>query len=190
MHRNGTMSKTQGAVLLAKLGKTQQDIAEAIGVSRPLVAFWLHDQRSPTVEMRGRMMKRFQIPADAWDQEAKVKAKPIATPAPAAASTVAPSPELDPGDVVGGCKAQIARLTVERLASDDPKLRARFEELELNARHKLSMYLGEGRVITEAVLLRSPAFQKVVVKILGALHNHPAALLDVTEALEVAVEAS
>lgn len=177
--------KTQGSVLLAKLGKTQADIAEAIGVSRPLVGLWLRADRLPTVEMRGRLEKRFAIPADAWDQEApKAKAKPTATPAPAATATIAPSPELDPSDVVGGCKAQIARLTVERENSEDPKLRARLEELELNARHKLSLYLGEGRVISEAVILRSPAFGRVMSIITSTLSNFPDALLAVADALD------
>jgi hypothetical protein len=175
--------------LKAKPG-LQQEKAEAIGTSRANVRFWMDGSRKPTLTWIDRVEQVYGIPAIEWE----VEPANVPKSKPARHKTVVDScPEeqqheqtaqLDPSDIVGGAKEQLRRIAEMRQELDDPRLAVRLEETERACRHTLAVYLGEGRNVTESVLLRSPAFARVLGKIRAVLRKHPDALLDVTEALE------
>ena len=173
-----TMPKSSGSVALSRLGKTQAELADDLNVSRGVVGHWLSGLRTPRDgAARSAIERKYGIPSRLWDEAAKPTAAPVR-------EHPAPVGTVDHLDIVGGAKAQLERLAQERAEADDPKLVARIEEIERATRHSLSLYLGEGRIISEAVILRSPAFTRIFDKIRKALRNHPQALLDVAEALE------
>lgn len=180
------MAVTVGAQKLGRAPGTQTEKGEAIGASRPLIAFWESGKRTPNAAWREKLSTAYGIAPGDWDCEPA----PRLTVVPSAPARRAPTAPLssptapDPTDIIGGCKAQLERIAQMRAELDDPRLLVRLEETESQCRHKLATYLGEGRVITEASLLRSPAFARVVARITTALDPYPEALLAVAEALE------
>ncbi len=180
------MSVTVGAQKLKKAPGTQTEKATAIGASRPLIAFWEKGERLPGAQWREKLEAALGIPRGDWECEPAPRLTVVPS-APARRAPTAPSSSptaIDPTDIIGGCKAQLERIAQMRAELDDPRLLVRLEETESQCRHKLATYLGEGRVVTEASLLRSPAFARVVARITTALDPYPEALLAVAEALE------
>ena len=173
--QNNTMSKSNGSLALSRIGHTQAELSATLGVNRATVGRWLDGTRTPRDDARAVIERKYAIAPPLWDE-------PMATPA----TPRAPTPELptDHRDVIGGATAQLARLAQQRAETQDPRLLARLEEIERATRHSLSLYLGEGRIISEAVILRSPAWGRVLAKMVATLHNFPEALLAVTQALE------
>lgn len=171
------------------LALSQVAKAEDLGTSRSMVQFWETGTRKPNEFWRGRIFDVYAIPHEDWDIEpliAPVVAirSPKPKPVPVVAPPVPTPPEIDPSDIISGARAQLVRLAKRIAECEDERILVRFEEIERSTRHSLSMYLGEGRVISEAVILRSPAFARIFAKITKALRNHPDALLELTESLE------
>lgn len=177
---------TVGAQKLNRAPGTQAEKGEKIGASRALIKFWEAGQRTPNAAWREKLSAAFGIAPGDWDCEPAPRLTVVPS-APARRAPTAPSSSptaIDPTDIIGGCKAQLERIAQMRAELDDPRLLVRLEETESQCRHKLATYLGEGRVVTEASLLRSPAFARVVARITTALDPYPEALLAVAEALE------
>lgn len=178
------MAITVGSQKLKQLTLTQVEKADRLGANRSLVQFWEKGERKPNAAWIVKIEEQFGIPQLDWSVEpiapvcasvATKRAKPTAPPA---------DDEPDPSDIIGGGRAQLLRIAQMRATITDPRLAVRLEETERACRHTLAVYLGEGRNVSESVLLRSPAFARVLDKIRAALRNHPEALLDVAEALE------
>ena len=177
------MSLTVGAQKLKRAPGTQTEKGAAIGASRPLIAFWEKGERIPNAGWREKLSAAYGIAPGDWDCEPAPRLTVVPKELPRRAPA-APPLVVEPTDIIGGCKAQLERIAQMRAELDDPRLLVRLEETESQCRHKLATYLGEGRVVTEASLLRSPAFARVVARITAALDSHPEALLAVAEALE------
>ena len=176
---------TVGAQKLNRAPGTQAEKGAAIGASRALIKFWEAGQRTPSQAWREKLLTAYGIAPGDWDCEPAPRLAVVPKEAPKRAAAQSSSPPApDPTDIIGGCKAQLERIAQMRAELDDPRLLVRLEETESQCRHKLATYLGEGRVVTEASLLRSPAFARVVSRITAALDAHPEALLAVAEALE------
>ena len=62
------MARNEGAIQLARTGKTHADIAKALGVSRVAVSHWLAGTRKPLAPGRNRILEVFGIATDAWDR--------------------------------------------------------------------------------------------------------------------------
>lgn len=172
--------------LKAKPG-SQDEKSEAIGASRALVRFWMDGSRRPSPEWIERVWLVYDIHPNEWDVEPLNAPPPKARPPKPERAEAAPPPvvaQIDPSDIIGGGREQLRRIAEMRQTIDDPRLAVRLEETERACRHTLAIYLGEGRTVTESVLLRSPAFARVTDKIRSVLRNYPDALLALTEALE------
>lgn len=176
------MVVTVGAQKLKRAPGTQTEKASAIGASRPLIAFWEKGERTPGAQWREKLEAAFGIPCGDWECEPAARLTVQSRPATAQPSRVTAS--IEPTDIIGGCKAQLERIAQMRAELQEPRLLVRLEETESQCRHKLATYLGEGRVVTEASLIRSPAFARVIARLTEALDPYPDALLAVTEALE------
>ena len=176
------MAVTVGAQKLKKAPGTQTEKAAAIGASRPLIAFWEKGERLPGAQWREKLEASFGIPRGDWECEPVTRLAVQPRPATAPSSRVTTA--IEPTDIIGGCKAQLERIAQMRAELDDPRLLVRLEETESQCRHKLATYLGEGRVVTEASLIRSPAFARVLARLIEALDPYPDALIAVTEAIE------
>lgn len=176
------MAVTVGAQKLKKAPGTQTEKAAAIGASRPLIAFWEKGERLPGTQWREKLEAALGIPRGDWECEPAARLAVQSRPAASQSSRVTAA--IEPTDIIGGCKAQLERIAQMRAELDDPRLLVRLEETESQCRHKLATYLGEGRVVTEASLIRSPAFARVIARLTEALDPYPDALLAVTEALE------
>ncbi len=81
------MGRSRGSVLLARTCKTQDEIAERIGVSRVAVSKWVNGNATPGESNRESMLVEFEIPKGAWDEP------PTSGPAP---SVVPPPVNLPP----------------------------------------------------------------------------------------------
>lgn len=77
------MNRSQGALALARLGLSQEVIAEACSVSRVAVAHWQAGRKKPLPPKRSILNQHFGIPEASWDSEigstpeAKPEPKPI-----------------------------------------------------------------------------------------------------------------
>lgn len=63
------MSRTKGSALLVRSGKTQDEIAARIGVSRVAVSQWMNGATKPGPAKRGLLFAAFAIPESAWDAD-------------------------------------------------------------------------------------------------------------------------
>ena len=62
------MSRNDGAIQLARSGKTHEEIAQAVGVTRVAVGHWIAGTRKPRKEARNRLLELFGVAVDAWDR--------------------------------------------------------------------------------------------------------------------------
>lgn len=65
-----TRGRVRGAVLLAGLSSTQEEIARRCGVRQAAVSYWTTGFRRPRDEHRIILRDAFGIPIDAWIQPA------------------------------------------------------------------------------------------------------------------------
>jgi transcriptional regulator with XRE-family HTH domain len=96
--------RSRGSVLLARTCKTQDEIAERIGVSRVAVSNWLHGKAKPGMKRRGDLCAEFEIPEDAWDEAAK------ATGMSRSRSSEAPPPSVPPPPIPADVQSMTAAL--------------------------------------------------------------------------------
>lgn len=73
--------RSAGAILLARTGKTQDEIASrltacGLRVSRQMVGYWMSGDKRPRVERRALLETEFGVPASSWD-EAPRESDPI-----------------------------------------------------------------------------------------------------------------
>ena len=71
------MSRSEGAIALRRIGKTHEELARILGVSRVAVGNWAGGVRKPMPEHRQRIFERLGIPIEAWDRPAKIGGSPI-----------------------------------------------------------------------------------------------------------------
>ena len=71
------MSRSEGAIALRRIGKTHEELARILGVSRVAVGNWAGGVRKPMPEHRQRIFERLGIPIEAWDRPAKSGGSPI-----------------------------------------------------------------------------------------------------------------
>lgn len=74
------IGRSRGAVLLARQSRSQDEIAERIGVSRVMVSKWINGHSTPRPAKRDEIMAAYDIPSTAWEEPDR--AAPSA-PAPA-----------------------------------------------------------------------------------------------------------
>lgn len=90
----------KGTTLLAEFidraGLKQKEVAQALGVSRTVVYFWLKETVTPSLEHR-RSIEKWTgnyVPADSWEEKTEPTVKPFAGP-------LKPLEEADPAPATG-----------------------------------------------------------------------------------------
>lgn len=78
------MSRSRGSVLLARTGKTQDEIAARVGVSRVAVSKWINGGAKPGTKKRellAQLDPKKPIPMTSWDEPATASGKaPTSSP--------------------------------------------------------------------------------------------------------------
>ena len=68
------MSRSDGAIALARTSKTHEEIAKLVGVSRVAVSHWVAGTKKPAMERRSKLLALFGIPVDAWERRDRTRA--------------------------------------------------------------------------------------------------------------------
>ena len=169
--------RSKGAVLLSRTGLTASEIAVELDVGETIVKYWRLGEKVPPLDKRRSLSKAYAIPVEAWDE-------------PASLAAVSPMPIM--GDKV--TEADIDRAAVqlfgvalyltEKVRScesvgDMAKVAAGANAyLEKSAR-----MAGISLDVSEAKLLRTPAWRRVHRAIFEALRPFPEAARAVGEAI-------
>jgi hypothetical protein len=138
--------------------------------------------------MRSKLKKIYGIPVDAWDRNVapSVIANDLETPAPKASvapvvSTEASSSPDVPSEGNATTEAMLReQVTRSRtIASDmglDAETRLRAEARLTHALRALAAHTGEADAMTEAKLVKHPAFKRAMTVLLDALSPYPEAM--------------
>jgi transcriptional regulator with XRE-family HTH domain len=174
------VSRSKGAVMFARLGSTQAQLASRLSVSTGIVAMWNSGQRKPSLPNRKLLLERFKIPIESWDED------PVA---------VHEAPPKPPRPVSSwGEKTVLGRIeTLERIVEDTLDRVESDAEMTLLEQAKVMNLLGrtlgelrrlKGEEVAEVRVLRHPKWLDVKTALLAALEPHPDALDSVIVALE------
>ena len=174
--------RSEGSYLLARTGKTQDELARALGVSQQIVAFWLSGKRLPSLPNRKQLLAKYKIPIEAWD-------KPHAPAAKPRTKLSRPEPESW-GD--GAVTARIERLQtivdrgLEDLDRDDmaPMEHARVAGELCKVVGQLRRLRGEE--VSELQILKHPKWQEVKTIVLDELADDPETLQRIVDRLKTA----
>jgi transcriptional regulator with XRE-family HTH domain len=172
-------SRSQGAVVLARTGLTQEAISARTGISRPRISHYMTGQRKPGPANRAKLQRAFGIEPGLWDV-APVESIAVA---PTSTGTPAPASVFDMAGVLQtAVNDQLQKLTTD--PSVTPYERSKLIEKLAEALHSIGKLTGETLDMSEERLLRLPAWRRVKDAIFAALRPWPEAKVAVAEALE------
>lgn len=162
-----------GSHQLQRCGKTQGELQELFSVAPREISRWLSGVRRPGLKRRRAIEKELGIPADAWDQDAPDQ--------PEVEATTASSSATEQAD-------RMRRLIDNQLASleaggSSPEQTVKLMKSLGGTISDLGKLTGESLAITEAKILRSPAWRRIQSAIVEALEPHPEILDEVLEAI-------
>lgn len=186
--------RTDGARLLAATGLDHAAIAAEIGVGRTSVTQWLLGDKKPGVGKRAAICAAYGVPVDAWD-------RPAGSPGAAATGlgggpvgSSASSPGTATGagtvDARGRLEQQLARLDRIRAEGEapggdlPPQARLRLEATETRCIELLGRMAGDASEISEAKIVRTPAWRRLSERVRAALEPYPDAAMAVARAVE------
>jgi len=179
-----------GAVALRRVGETDEQMAARTGAHHKLVNHWRKGRRKPTVKIwRPVLRNMYAIPVDAWDQpvsknvgqgglldRVSQSVAPVAQVerAPACTGEV-PSSSLGGGSTAPADLARDAAARIHALRRDldnDPtrtiESRVKAEQACTNMLRQVYELTGEGGRMSEAQMVQTPAFRRVLDAIKGA----------------------
>ncbi len=174
----GEVELSDGARALKRCAKTGAEIARLCGVTPQLVSLWLKGRKRPGPEHRARLEALGLVKAEQWEQDGAGRRKGQQR------ATVAPA---DPGgkvDTRTKLEAQVRRL--EALLSEELSATASVQVERALGTALASLAKLDGTQITESVLVRHPAHQRVMALVFSALEGHPEAARAVADALKAA----
>lgn len=194
------VKRNAGGIALARLNKTNVEIASALGRSKPTVGRWISGERKPDEEDRKRIHEAFGIEPEAWDRSPK-KAAPSAPvspdPTPAPAAPLAPSPPFDPSNpeaLFGSVLAMASRLQdqidheLRDLEADREKGTATPAERTRRIREMTSAVktLAEvtGQLDLGRAILKLPIWKRIEAEIFEGLRPFPDAAAALAARLE------
>lgn len=181
--------RNAGAVALARTGKTQQQIADELDVSRALVHYWLSGDKKPGKGLRATLRELYGIAEGLWDVE------PEATPAPApTVAPVAPRALAGVAEAVGGSLGMARELQ----GMAETQLRDLREDVEATALERARVMASLATTIRTLAqvtgdfeisrrLTKLPLWRRLENELEGALRGHPdaaRAVADVFDRLE------
>lgn len=175
--------RTEGSKLLAATGLDHAAIAAALGVSRAAVTQWLSGDKRPAHGRRAAIEQLYGVPPAAWDAELS---EPVLGPAQAKTDPCACSTGFH---AEARLRDQLERLDAIRTAAADdatmpPQARLRLEATTTRCIELLAKLTGEGQEVSEARILRLPAWRRIQDAIIAALRPYPDAAVAVAKALK------
>lgn len=179
------MSRSQGAILLARKNERQEDIAARIGVSRVAVSKWINGVSKPTTRFRELLAELYEdIPACSWDSAAPearlapASVRPVAPPAvPVDRHSMADELELMACEYMANLRAD---------ASMDPLAKARCMSALAVTLNQLDKRTGD----IGARLFQLPIWKRIERALEVALEGHPEAAKAVGRAFRELAERS
>ena len=186
--------RTEGARLLAATGLDHAAIASEVGVGRTSVTQWLLGDKKPGAGKRAAISAAYGVPADAWD-------RPAGTPGGVAVGRgggAGGSVTMAEGAVAGvgavdarwRLEQQLARLDRIRAEGEaaggdlPPQARLRLEATETRCIELLGRMAGDASEMSEAKVVRTPAWRRLSERIRVALEPYPDAAMAVARAVE------
>lgn len=172
MLKNGK-PRNEGAYLLGRVGLTDAEVAARVGCSRAQVTNYRACKLKPRRGNRIGLQRELKIPPDSWDRPY------VEQPAPPPAGFVGPVGAVEMQNFVN----DLVR-SVHAPGSDaTPYERAKVLRSTTSTLQLLGKLTGDTVVLTEAKILRLPAWQSLKRKILDALRPWPEAIHAVGKAL-------
>lgn len=188
--RQSNKASTEGQRLLLELRVKRAEVADACGVSGPLVSQWRSGKKRPSAAGRRVLEETFGIPAGAWDlapgSQVTPSVPPAGNPVPAPAPAAVPSPSLGAGRLttIEGVNREIDLLEEMREENLMPSERIKLSDTAgkfyaIRARIEKDAELYEDRVVKAA-----PFWRRARSAILEAVRPFPDAARAMAEALE------
>jgi transcriptional regulator with XRE-family HTH domain len=180
--------RSRGAQLLANIvsaGTDQSEVSRACKASETSVSRWLSGERQPTTENRAVLKTRYRIPLAAWAEvelEEAAKAPPAEDLEHVAIVSVRERAERlqkIADQAVQAVESPTATPDQRRLATE--KLRA--VRIAQGCLNQLGKITGETKDLTEAQIVKTPAWSRVCTEIMKVLTPWPEAVLAVGHAL-------
>jgi transcriptional regulator with XRE-family HTH domain len=172
-------ARSQGAILLSRVGLTQETIAAELGVTRVRVAQFQTGSHRPGPANRAIFKRVYGIPEVAWDD--------FAVPPPAIPAS--PPPPDEPWSLARRIERfqRILDKSLDELESSDahatPYERAKVQKSLVGTIAELGKLTGESLLIDETKIIRLPRFRRIMAIISKALEPWPDAMRAVGEAL-------
>lgn len=182
------MMRTRGAQLLANIvagGVDQAEVARACNAAESNVSRWLAGTRKPSQENKSVLKARYQIPLVAWAERELEEA--------------AASPPAERLDIVTKFSVRERAETLQKIADDAVRVlsdatatgdqrrqateRLKGVKVAQGALNALGKITGETKDLTEAQIVKTPAWSRVCTKLLKALAPWPEAVLAVGHTL-------
>jgi len=178
------LQRSRGAVLLAQTGKTQEEIAARVHASRSLVSHWIPGRRVPSAANRVALRSAYGIPLEAWDEPFE------AAPTDDAGAAKRSKAAAEVAEVsVRAQAAQLSRVvreTLERVqaAGGEPEWILKQSRSATAILQYLGKLTGETQEMSEARIVRLPAWRRIQSAIEHALARWPEAMNAVGEELQ------
>lgn len=170
-------TRSQGAVLFARIGSTQADLAKRLGVSTGIVAMWMSGQRLPSPPNRKMLFEVFRIPPASWDVE------PEAPRLPPSVAASRPDDSTISGRVET-LEALVTALMQEVTEDSGATMHERAKVMSSLSHTLSSLRRLKGEDVAELKVQRHPKWIELRGVILGALEGYPDALDAVIASLE------
>jgi transcriptional regulator with XRE-family HTH domain len=180
--------RSRGAQALANVvasGVDRVEIARVCGSNASSITRWLSGERKPTLETQALLKRRYKIPLSQWaEPELELGAALAPVEDPEAVATVSVRERAEKlqriaDQAVKAVESPTSTADDRRLALE--KLRAvRIAQGSLNQLGKIT---GETKDLTEAQIVKTPAWSRVCTELLKALTPWPEAMLAVGHAL-------
>jgi transcriptional regulator with XRE-family HTH domain len=159
--------------MLARLGISQDAIADELGVTQEAVHYWLAGEKKPAQAKREILELTYAIPVVAWNE----KPEPVAVPR---IPDFSPDDEVTVADLAAKIQRQAQRSIYE--LETDPNVTPLERDKRLGALTTIINRLRD-RELSNGDIVRAPATRRVLDTIITALQPFPGALEACAKAL-------
>lgn len=170
---------------LRRCGQTQAALARQLGVTRQLVGLWWSGKNLPGPEHRARLEALGLVKTEQWERDGagrgKVPPRATVTAETAEPETAEPGP-VGRLDTRAKLEAQVRRL--ELLLGGELSASAAVQVERALGQALAGIAKLDGTQISESVIVRHPAHQRVMALVFSALEAFPEAARAVADALK------
>ena len=181
-------ARSRGAQELANIvasGVDQNEVARACSTSESSVSRWLSGERKPTSENRAVLKKRYGIKLATW-AEAEIEQAAAAAPTENLEAVEALSVRQRAEKLQRIADEAVRELESKKTTADERRLaleRLRGVRIAQSSLHQLGKITGETKDLTEAQIVKTPAWSRLCTELLKVLAPWPEAMLAVGHAL-------